>query len=273
MRDYFSDFFFSFVAEEIKEPIPIEEKVIPSQPNTEAMNDELAKIDQLIDSVDNPNDQNSAGRMRLSSFGQSPEGRNRSKRNEKSQVMWEDPKEEKTKKRLTRSLDKTTQKTFDTMEIPENLTEQMMNEEEESNKENDEKCDMTQACFSFSNFRDEIREKYMDFVLAQGGQVSEMNQLCDPKATHVVAQKMSRSEKMLGSICSGKWIIHENYIIDCIKENRLLDNFADYEWGNEANGYLATLEKPMEKLNAKGNFNLFKIIFNIYEFSENLRLN
>ena len=258
MRDYFSDFFFSFVAEEIKEPIPIEEKVIPSQPNTEAMNDELAKIDQLIDSVDNPNDQNSAGRMRLSSFGQSPEGRNRSKRNEKSQVMWEDPKEEKTKKRLTRSLDKTTQNqaTFDTMEIPENLTEQMMNEEE-SNKENDEKCDMTQACFSFSNFRDEIREKYMDFVLAQGGQVSEMNQLCDPKATHVVAQKMSRSEKMLGSICSGKWIIHENYIIDCIKENRLLDNFADYEWGNEANGYLATLEKPMEKLNAKGNFKTY----------------
>ena len=233
-----------------------------SQPNTEAMNDELAKIDQLIDAEENPNDRNSAGRMRLSSFGNSPEGRSRSKLNQKSQVMWEDPRESKSKKRLTRSLDKTTQNqaTFDSMEIPENLTEQMMNEEG-NNKENDDKCDMTQACFSFSNFRDEIREKYMDFVLAQGGQVSANNQLCDPKATHVVAQKMSRSEKMLGSICSGKWIIHENYIIDCIKKNRLLENFADYEWGNEANGYLATLEKPMEKLNAEGNFKNYIFFF------------
>ena len=55
-----------------------------SQPNTEAMNDELAKIDQLIDAEENPNDRNSAGRMRLCSFGNSPEGRSRSKLNQKS---------------------------------------------------------------------------------------------------------------------------------------------------------------------------------------------
>ena len=243
------------IEEEPLEPEP-EPTVVPTAPTqaTEGMTDELAKIDQLMGSVEQSNRDSPGERMRLSSFGiTSPS--ERSKRNEKTQVMWEDPKEEKTKKRLTRSLDKTQQQnnpTFaDSMDIPDNLTEQLIEEEKENQKVNN---NMTQACFSFSNFRDEVREKYINFVKSVGGQVSEMNQFCDPKATHVVAQKMSRSEKMLGSICSGKWIIHEDYILACMKENRLLENFADYEWGNEANGYLATLEKPMEKLNAQGIF-------------------
>ena len=239
------------------EPPEPEPPIVPTAPTqaTEGMTDELAKIDQLMGSVEQSNRDSPGERMRLSSFGiTSPS--ERSKRNEKTQVMWEDPKEEKTKKRLTRSLDKTQQQsnpTFaDSMDIPDNLTEQLIEEE----KENQKVSNMTQACFSFSNFRDEVREKYINFVQSVGGQVSEMNQFCDPKATHVVAQKMSRSEKMLGSICSGKWIIHEDYILACMKENRLLENFADYEWGNEANGYLDTLEKPMEKLNAQGVFHI-----------------
>ena len=79
-----------------------------------------------------------------------------------------------------------------------------------------------------------------------------MHNLCDPNATHVVAQKMSRSEKMLGSICSGKWVLHESYIQDCIKADKLLETYPDYEWGNEANGFLTTLENKMERMNAQG---------------------
>ena len=39
--------------------------------------------------------------------------------------------------------------------------------------------------------------------MEKGVQISS-NVHCDPETTHVVAQKMSRSEKMLGSIASGK---------------------------------------------------------------------
>ena len=45
---------------------------------------------------------------------------------------------------------------------------------------------------------------------------------CDPDATHVVATKLGRSEKMLGSIASGKWLLHHSYISACLKQDRLL---------------------------------------------------
>ena len=86
--------------------------------------------------------------------------------------MWNNPDEDAEKRRLTRSLNKETQgmKTFESMEIPENLTEALMEAENEDNKENREnrQIDMSQTCFSFSNFRDEVREKYMDFVKSKG---------------------------------------------------------------------------------------------------------
>ena len=49
--------------------------------------------------------------------------------------------------------------------------------------------------------------------------------LCNPETTHVVAQKMSRSEKMLGSIASGKWILHPSYIEACMAAKEILSNF------------------------------------------------
>jgi hypothetical protein len=38
----------------------------------------------------------------------------------------------------------------------------------------------------------------------------------------VIATKLSRSEKMLGSIASGKWLLHPSYMTASIKQNKLL---------------------------------------------------
>lgn len=45
---------------------------------------------------------------------------------------------------------------------------------------------------------------------------------CDPEASHVVAEKISRSEKMLGSIASGKCILHPSYLDSCLAVDALL---------------------------------------------------
>lgn len=66
-------------------------------------------------------------------------------------------------------------------------------------------------------------------------------------ATHVVAQRLTRSEKLLGAIASGRWVLHHSYIRDCLQEDRLLQE-ADYEWGNPRAGFLAQLEgEPLER--------------------------
>ena len=45
---------------------------------------------------------------------------------------------------------------------------------------------------------------------------------CDPDVTHVIAHKLARSEKMLGSIATGKWILHPSYFEACNKQDRFL---------------------------------------------------
>ena len=97
-------------------------------------------------------------------------------------------------------------------------------------------------CISFSNFpyqssMDEFRGKYVAFFESKGVQIST-EKLFDPETTHLVARKMWRSEKMLGSIASGKWILHPSYIEACFAAKEILLNFTDFEWGNPENGFL-----------------------------------
>ena len=103
-------------------------------------------------------------------------------------------------------------------------------------------------CISFSNFpyqssMDEFRGKYVAFFESKGVQISTDN-LFDPETTHFVAWKMCRSEKMLGSIASGKWILHHSYIESCLAAKEILTNFTDFEWGNPEKGF-------MQEINAK----------------------
>ncbi|XP_029163393.1 DNA topoisomerase 2-binding protein 1-A isoform X2 [Nylanderia fulva] len=82
--------------------------------------------------------------------------------------------------------------------------------------------------FMLSGIKD--KKAYEQVILELGGDVST-----DPKydnnATHLLCIRLSRNEKMLGSIAAGKWLIHCSYLRDCEQEGRFLDE-EKYEWGN-----------------------------------------
>jgi topoisomerase (DNA) II binding protein 1 len=52
----------------------------------------------------------------------------------------------------------------------------------------------------------------------------------DPNADAVVAVKVARSEKILGSIAGGKPLLHPSYINACMEADRLLEITEDYIW-------------------------------------------
>ena len=63
----------------------------------------------------------------------------------------------------------------------------------------------------------------------------------DDTVTHMMTTKVSRSEKMLGSVAAGKWVLHPAYITDSAEAGRWLDEEA-YEWGREANSLISDKE-------------------------------
>ena len=168
---------------------------------------------------------------------------------EKTQIMWLDPSEEEDRQKLAEKLGTDSQQnqpTFDSMEMPENLTELINAESKDDaeNKENGQKI----PCFTFSNFVDDSKDKMIDFLESQGAKVTAASNLCEPDTTHIIAQKISRSEKMLGSIASGKWILHPSYLDACMKEDKILTNYEDYEWGNPEKKFLEGFKEQEKHL-------------------------
>ena len=113
-------------------------------------------------------------------------------------------------------------------------------------------------CMSFSNFPEEYKGQFVPFFKSKGVRISS-DILCDPGATHVVAQKMSRSEKMLGAIASGKWILHPSYVEACMAAKEILSNFTDFEWGNPDKGFMHKINAREQQL-AKTAFRLRQYI-------------
>ncbi|XP_076674457.1 mutagen-sensitive 101 isoform X2 [Andrena cerasifolii] len=82
--------------------------------------------------------------------------------------------------------------------------------------------------FMLSGVKD--RTAYEQVIKDLGGDVS-MDANFDMSATHLLCIRPSRNEKMLGSIASGKWILHCMYLRDSEQEGKFLDE-EKYEWGN-----------------------------------------
>ncbi|XP_051154922.1 DNA topoisomerase 2-binding protein 1 isoform X2 [Leptopilina boulardi] len=82
--------------------------------------------------------------------------------------------------------------------------------------------------FMLSGLKD--KPPYEKVIIELGGEVST-ELTFDSTATHLLSFKPARNEKVLGSIASGKWILHPNYIKDSEIANKFLDEEA-YEWGN-----------------------------------------
>ncbi|XP_012272472.1 DNA topoisomerase 2-binding protein 1-B isoform X3 [Orussus abietinus] len=98
--------------------------------------------------------------------------------------------------------------------------------------------------FMLSGIKD--RKQYEDVIETLGGEVStEMN--FDSTASHLLCMKPSRNEKMLGSIASGKWVLHCIYLQHCEREGKFLDE-EKYEWGNpKSKGVIPDLSTETEK--------------------------
>lgn len=67
-------------------------------------------------------------------------------------------------------------------------------------------------------------------IQSLGGEVSTDSNF-DETATHLLCIRPSRNEKMLGSIASGKWVLHCLYLQDSELEGKFVDE-ERYEWGN-----------------------------------------
>lgn len=65
------------------------------------------------------------------------------------------------------------------------------------------------------------REYYESVILSLGGEVTGKHTF-DPSATHLVCSRPGRSEKLLASIASGKWVLHKGYLDVCQKEKQFV---------------------------------------------------
>ncbi|CAB3256134.1 unnamed protein product, partial [Arctia plantaginis] len=74
--------------------------------------------------------------------------------------------------------------------------------------------------------RDDIIAKISEL----GGAVCEGAEL-DPEATHLLCAAPGRSEKMLGSVAAGRWVLHPLYVLHSHAHGAFLPE-EQFEWGN-----------------------------------------
>ncbi|CAH1801361.1 unnamed protein product [Owenia fusiformis] len=94
--------------------------------------------------------------------------------------------------------------------------------------------------------------------------------------THVICGKPSRSEKFLSACITGKWILMKEYILDCLRWNKWL-NEERYEWSHkmaprldETSRYLLNAPRFLRKLVQGYNVRLFQG-WNVAVFVENIQ--
>ncbi|KAF6207561.1 hypothetical protein GE061_016008 [Apolygus lucorum] len=85
--------------------------------------------------------------------------------------------------------------------------------------------------FVLSQIASSSREKFEGIIKNLGGEVNT-SQILDPKTTHLIVEKILRSEKLLCAVASGKWVLHSSYLTQCYQSRMFLPE-EDYEWGNE----------------------------------------
>ncbi|CAK9821901.1 DNA topoisomerase 2-binding protein 1-A [Anthophora retusa] len=126
-------------------------------------------------------------------------------------IVWEDPSH---RKRLT---------------MHEEQNESNVHDEHTINNDDEEEPEPSKR-FKFMLSGMKERTAYEQVIKDLGGEIS-MDSGFDISATHLLCIRPSRNEKMLGSIASGKWILHCMYLRDSEEEGTFLDE-EKYEWGN-----------------------------------------
>merc|ERR1719234_1090606 len=129
---------------------------------------------------------------------------------------------------------------MDTMDTMDTMGMTAMEDEEEedteSNKENRE-VRSTDFVFMVSSLNDEQSKQVEEAVVALGGRMSNNQANFDPLSTHMITGRVARSEKILCSVASGRWVLHPSFIGESLAQGRWLEE-ERFEWGNELNGFL-----------------------------------
>ncbi|XP_076054847.1 mutagen-sensitive 101 isoform X2 [Oratosquilla oratoria] len=161
-------------------------------------------------------------------------------------ITWDDPQEREARMKLKGQLTRDTQ---EILELKEKENQKAMTSEYKENGngvEDDPDMDVTQEyqdqekedpprkpqkhIFILSGMTDNERIHYTKIIEDLGGEVSQAPAF-DPLGTHIITAKPSRSEKHLGAIAAGKWILCPRYLQACIEEHKFVKE-DEYEWGN-----------------------------------------
>ena len=130
-----------------------------------------------------------------------------------SQVVWQDPEEAEEMRlavsRMSTGSEVLEMETMGSLNI-DNLTANMVQAEEE--KENLPVSEERTKVFLVSGLEDltSITERLGRAEMRSSGEY-------DSLVTHIVINKVSRSEKLLCCTAGGKWVLHPQYVTDCDK--------------------------------------------------------
>jgi len=169
-----------------------------------------------------------------------------------SQILWVDPQEAVERAKLQEQLNAETQdlannmdtmETFGSMNMPDDIIPMTQDDDKENNKNEVVAKKEKPKVFMASGWSDESVSKAVEKL---GGKVSTLGQY-DSAATHMLAVKVSRSEKMLGSVAAGKWVLHPDYVTSSLAAGRWLAE-EQYEWGNPEMQYLENSSSTEVKL-------------------------
>ncbi|XP_069938324.1 DNA topoisomerase 2-binding protein 1 isoform X2 [Cherax quadricarinatus] len=161
-------------------------------------------------------------------------------------ITWDDPEEREARLKLKNQLTKDTQDII----IQNQL---LSSEDKEDDKENssveEEHTLVNEAehaspvkmavqlpmpksryVFVLLGMGEEDLNKFTKNIEELGGVVHE-EPTFDPHITHIVTRKPSRSERHLGAIASGKWMLRCKYLDDSVKSGYFVKE-EPYEWGN-----------------------------------------
>jgi len=240
----------------------------PPVTNSEVVSADLAEMESLLDSVaktplptsgrkvlrtvlSNP------GSKRGSDVGMESDAKagdtEEEDEDKQSQVRWVDPEEEAERKRLQVQVNALETQDLavgggivsqDTMAGMDTMGSMMagmetigsINMQEDGNKENQKTRNPADFVFMVSGVADDVIN---NAVAKLGGKVSESQSAgqFDMAVTHMVTSKVSRSEKMLCSVASGRWVLHSSYIEASLEAGRWLEEEL-YEWGAPQTGFL-----------------------------------
>ncbi|XP_016844726.1 DNA topoisomerase 2-binding protein 1-A [Nasonia vitripennis] len=186
-------------------------------PNNQAVKLQLEQLDNLLKEASNtPETRQSLSSERAKPYqleSNHQAVRCLAKESQPDSVGWEDP-----VKRVPPQRRSTLNEESIDLENEDDLEDVPLASKQESSKPK----------FMFSGIKEKaIAEK---LIKELGGEVSTESSF-DITATHLLCLKPARNEKVLGSIASGKWVLHYLYIEACRDEKKFVDE-EEFELGN-----------------------------------------